>query len=130
MGQHFVSILYIYIIYKQKDPELISGPLYIVSYLERWNFVSPVYYSVWHGVVNNLKKIFQKIKKTPKGHFYIIIFLMFIHCVHSLPIINYWKRCEAKRSKPWSVAERWTAFTGILRIFDAKLSKNKKIFFI
>ena len=29
MGQHFVSILYIYIIYKQKDPELISGPLYV-----------------------------------------------------------------------------------------------------
>lgn len=33
MGQHFVSILYIYIIYIniKKDPELISGPLYIVS---------------------------------------------------------------------------------------------------
>lgn len=29
MGQHFVSILYIYIIYKQKDPKLISGSLYV-----------------------------------------------------------------------------------------------------
>lgn len=31
MGQHFISILYIYIIYKpiKKDPELISGSLYV-----------------------------------------------------------------------------------------------------
>ena len=36
MGQHFVSILaMLHIAKKQKDPELISGPLYIVSYLER-----------------------------------------------------------------------------------------------
>ena len=36
MGQHFVSILYIYIIYKpiKKDPELISGPLYIILNLK------------------------------------------------------------------------------------------------
>lgn len=27
MGQHFVSILYIYYIYKQKDPELIFGAI-------------------------------------------------------------------------------------------------------
>lgn len=32
MGQHFVSILaMLHIAKKQKDPELISGPLYIVS---------------------------------------------------------------------------------------------------
>lgn len=34
MGQHFISILYIYYIYKQKDPELISGPLYIILNLK------------------------------------------------------------------------------------------------
>ena len=35
MGQRFISILTIYYIYsnkQKKDPELISGPLYIIAY--------------------------------------------------------------------------------------------------
>ena len=62
-------VFFIYILYKQKDPELISGPLYIILNLKAVKLRFTGILRVFDTELFKILKIISENKKDPEGPF-------------------------------------------------------------